>query len=101
MWGLHLIKSWSTVQSVIALSSGEAVYCRIAKGASWGLGLQSALQDFEVERGIAIQSDATAANAIASRRGLGNARRIEVCQLWLQERVRWRRWGLMRMWRVH
>ena len=33
-------------------------------------------------------SDATAAIAIASRRGLGKVRHVEVCQLWLQEKVK-------------
>ena len=88
MWGSHLIKSWSSTQSVIALSSGEAEYYGIVKGASVGMGLQAVLKDFEVETAITIKSDATAAIAIASRRGLGKVRHIEVCQLWLQERVR-------------
>ena len=52
------------------------------------MGLQAVLKDFEVETAITIKSDATAAIAIASRRGLGKVRHIEVCQLWLQERVR-------------
>ena len=88
MWGSHLIKSWSSTQSVIALSSGEAEYYGIVKGASVGLGLQAVLRDFEVDCSITIKSDATAAIAIASRRGLGKVRHIEVCQLWLQEKVR-------------
>ena len=88
MWGSHLIKSWSSTQSVIALSSGEAEYYGIVKGASVGLGLQSVLKGFEIESEITVKSDATAAIAIASRRGLGKVRHIEVCQLWLQERVR-------------
>ena len=88
MWGSHHIKSWSSTQSVIALSSGEAEYYGIVKGASVGMGLQAVLRDFEVETSITIKSDATAAIAIASRRGLGKVRHIEVCQLWLQEKVR-------------
>ena len=52
------------------------------------MGLQSVLKDFDVDSSITIKSDATAAIAIASRRGLGKVRHIEVCQLWLQERVR-------------
>ena len=86
--GSHLIKSWSSTQSIIALSSGEAEYYGVVKGASVGLGLQSVLKDFDVSSSITIKSDATAAIAIASRRGLGKVRHIEVCQLWLQERVR-------------
>ena len=53
-----------------------------------GLGLQSVLIDFDVCCEITIKSDASAAIAIASRIGLGKVRHIEVCQLWLQEKVR-------------
>ena len=48
MWGHHLIKSWSSTQSVIALSTGEAEYYGIVKGASVALGLQSGLKDFKI-----------------------------------------------------
>ena len=41
MWGQHLIKSWSSTQSVIALSSGEAEYYGMVKGSSIGLGIQA------------------------------------------------------------
>ncbi len=88
MWGKHLIKSWSTTQSVIALSSGEAKYYGLAKGGSVGLGLQAVLRDFNLEVEIPVKSDATAAIAIASRRDLGKVRHIEVCQLWLQQKVK-------------
>ena len=37
---------------------------------------------------VTIKSDTSAAVAIASRRGAGMARHIEVCQLCLQEKVR-------------
>ena len=35
-----------------------------------------------------MKSDASAAVAIANRRGFGKVRHIEVCQLWLQDKVR-------------
>ena len=88
MWGSHLIKSWSSTQSVIALSSGEAEYYGMVKGASVGLGLRAVLSDFNISVRLTLKSDASAAIAIASRRGLGKVRHIEVCQLWLQEKVR-------------
>ena len=37
MIGSHLLKSWSTTQSVIALSSGEVEYYSMVKGGSVGL----------------------------------------------------------------
>ena len=82
MWGFHLIKSWSSTQSVVALSSGEAEYYGMVKGASVALG-QSVLKDFNIECSITLKSDASAAIAISNRRGLGKVRHIEVCQRWL------------------
>ena len=46
MWGYHKIKSWSSTQSIVALSSGEAEYYGMVKGASVALGLQSVWNDF-------------------------------------------------------
>ena len=50
--------------------------------------MQSVLGDFDISVSLTLKSDASAAIAIASRRGLGKVRHIEVCQLWLQEKVR-------------
>ena len=55
--------------------------------ASLALGLQAVLMDFDVSCSIVLKGDAGAAIAIASRCGLGKVRHIEVCQLWLQDRV--------------
>ena len=88
LWGSHLIKSRRSTQSVVALSSAEAEYYGMAKGASVALGLQSVLKDLNVECSIVLKSDASAAIAVASRRGLGRVRYIEVCQLWLQDTLR-------------
>ena len=88
MWGKHLIKSWRSTQTVVALSSGEAEYYGMVKGTSVALGLQAVLSDFDVHCDIVLKSDASAAIAIASRRGLGKVRHIEVCQLWIQYKLR-------------
>ena len=85
--GSHTIKSWSTTQAVIALSSGEAEFYGIVKGASIGMGLRSVLNDLGVGCRLGIHTDASAAKAIASRKGLGKVRHIEVNQLWIQDRV--------------
>jgi hypothetical protein len=85
--GDHVIKSWSNTQSVIALSSGEAEYYGMVKGASMALGVRSMLGDLGVNLQIRLRTDASAAKGIATRRGLGKVRHIEVNQLWLQEKV--------------
>ena len=60
----------------------------MVKGGSVALGLQSVMKDFGIETEIDLKSDASAAVSIASRTGLGKVRHIEVCQLWLQNKVR-------------
>ena len=87
MYGSHCLKSWSSTQSVIAGSSGEAEYYGIGKGGSNSLGMRSLMSDLGVTVSIHIKSDASAAIGIASRRGLGKIRHLEVSQLWLQQRV--------------
>ena len=87
MLGSHCIKVWSVNQQVIATSSGEAEYYGMVKGASNGLGLQGMLQDSGVKLNILLKTDSSAAKGIASRRGLGKVRHIELSELWLQDQV--------------
>ena len=87
MLGSHCVKTWSSNQQVIALSSGEAEYYGLVKGATIAMGVQGMLSDFGVNCGIELRTDASAAKGIASRRGLGKVRRIELAQLWLQDHV--------------
>ena len=86
MFGDHCLKSWSLTQKVIALSSGEAEYYGLVKSGSQGLRIRirALLGDLGVGRTVILNADASAAIGIASRRGLGKVRRIEVSQLWLQ-----------------
>ena len=88
MLGQHMIKSWSTTQSVIALSSAEAEYYSMVKGGSVGLGAQTMLREMGVELlNVVIKGDASAAVGIAMRRGLGRLGHIDLSQLWIQEEV--------------
>ena len=89
MHGEHMIKSWSTNQAVVALSSGEAEYYGLVKAASVALGIKSICEDLGVkfDGKISIRGDASAAVGIANRVGIGKVRRIEVNQLWLQEKI--------------
>ena len=81
------MKSWCSTQSIASLSSGEAEYYGIVKGASIGLGLRIMMRDFGVDMTIRINTDASAAKGIARRRGLSKVRHIEVNQLWIQDRI--------------
>ena len=87
MLGHHMIKSWSTTQSVIALSSGEAEYYSMVKGGSVGLGVQAMLTEIGVSLNLVLKCDASAAVGIVMRRGLGRVRHIDLSQLWFQEKV--------------
>ena len=86
--GEHIIKSWSTTQSVISLSSGEAEYYGMVRGASMGIGLRAVLEDLGVKKvNLEVKTDAAAAVGIANRQGLGKVRHLETSQLWLQGKV--------------
>ena len=88
--GTHVICSWSRTQAVTALSSGEAEYYALVKAASESIGIKRMMQDFGHRREdtVEIKTDASAAIGIANRIGIGKVRHIEVCQLWLQDKVR-------------
>ena len=89
--GSHILKTWSTTQGVIALSSGEAEYYALVKTASQCLGMKAMMKDLGVnlqgDHRIKVITDATAAKGIAMRKGLGPVRHIETNTLWVQEKV--------------
>ena len=85
--GSHTIKTWSSTQSTIALSSGEAEYYGLVKAASQSIGIRNIMRDLGFDLHIQINTDASVAKSIAMRRGAGKVRHIEVNQLWVQERV--------------
>ena len=88
MWGSHVIRTWSTTQSVIAMSSGEAASCSMVKVSSMGMGIKSIAMDLGVVMSVInVKTDASAAKGIAYRKGLGKVRHIEVSQLCLQDRA--------------
>ena len=87
MLGEHCIRTWSSNQSVIALSSGEAEFYGIVKGATNALGVGGVLKDLNINLAVAVSTDSSAAKGIANRRGLGKLRHIELNELWIQESI--------------
>jgi len=87
MHGTHCIKTWSSTQGIIALSSAEAEYYGIVKAASQGIGIRSLCADFDRKVSLEILTDASAARSIANRMGLGKVRHIDTHFLWVQQRV--------------
>ena len=86
--GSHCLKTWSSNQAVIALSSGEAEFYAMVKGASELLGMLSLAQDLRVPLKGHLHSDSSAAIGISSRRGLGKVKHMHTQYLWIQERIR-------------
>ena len=87
-FGWHTIKSWSTTQTVVAMSSGEAELYSLTKGAAQTLGLMSLAQDLGIAAGGKLHTDANAALGIIQREGLGKLRHVNVQYLWIQDRIR-------------
>ena len=70
------------------MSIGEAEYAAIAKGACQGLGIQSMATDWNINVGVWIRSDSSAAIGISNPLGLSQTRHISVRHLWLQDKVK-------------
>jgi hypothetical protein len=79
------LKTWSSTQGTIAMSSGEAEYYAMVKAAAEGLGIQALAEDLGFQVKLRLWVDSTAAKAIISRIGLGKVRHMEVKYLWAQE----------------
>ena len=95
--GTHPIKSWSSTQSSVALSSGEAEFNGVVRGAGVGLGYQSLLEDLGIAVGLRVWTDSSAAIGICSRQGLGKLRHLDTHTLWVQQAVRSRRIDLRKV----
>ena len=88
MLGKHLIKSWTTTQAPISLSSGEAEFYGVVKASSVALGYQAILADLGHPLEVRVWTDSTATMGICGRRGLGKLRHIDTQCLWIQQKVR-------------
>ena len=88
MLGSHLIKSWSSTQHAVALSSGEAEFYGVVKAAGMALGYKSLLEDLGVVLPVRVWTDSTATMGICGRQGLGKLRHVDTQCLWIQQRVR-------------
>ena len=86
--GSHAIKHWSSTQTSVALSSGEAEFAGVIRGAGQGLGYQALLRDLGVQAPLRVWTDSSAAIGICSRQGLGKLRHLDAHTLWIQQAVR-------------
>ena len=88
MVGKHLVKSWSSTQPTITLSSGEAELHGVVRASANGLGYLSLLADLGVHLRLRIWTDSTASQGMCTRQGLGKVRHLDVQELWIQQRIR-------------
>ena len=61
MMGGHLLKTWSSTQASVALTSGEAEFYGVVKAAGVGLGFQSMLRDIGMDIPLCVDTDSSAA----------------------------------------
>ena len=88
MLGQHLIKSWSSTQTSVSLSSGEAEFYGVVKASGISLGYQALLNDLGHALPVRVWTDSTATIGICGRQGLGKLRHVDTQCLWIQQRVR-------------
>jgi hypothetical protein len=88
LMGSHALKSWSTTQSSVALSSGEAEFNGVVRGSGIALGMQSLLKDLGHELPVRVWTDSSAAIGVCTRQGLGKLRHLDTHTLWVQQAVR-------------
>ena len=88
MLGHHCLKSWSSTQAGVALSSCEAEFNGVVKGSATGLGYQSLLADLGITVPVRVWTDSSAAVGICNRQGVGKIRHLATHLLWVQQAVR-------------
>jgi hypothetical protein len=87
MWGGHCLKSWSSTQKNITLSSGEAELVAAVKMSTELIGITQLAFDWGMEVEGRLYVDSSAAMGVVNRRGNGRLRHVRVGMLWIQEKV--------------
>ena len=89
MLGNHCIKTWSSTQGAVALSSAEAEFYAMIEAVIRAKGVLNVMKEigFKVAAHVQLFTDSSAAKSFVSRRGLGKMRHLEIRDLWLQREV--------------
>ena len=90
MLGEHCLRTWSSTQGAIALSSAEAEFYVLVDAVLRVKGTFSVLSELGVSSVgpvAEVFTDSSAAKSFVSKRGLGKMRHIELRDLWLQREV--------------
>jgi len=107
-FGDHTLSATGSLQSTVSLSSGEAEYYGILRGAASGLKLAALAADLGLEKHVEVVTkkgefpievcgDSTAAIAFASRQGLGRQKHVMTRYLWVQHAVKSKRISLRKV----
>jgi len=86
MRGGHCVKSWSTTQKSVTLSSAEAELVAAVKMSAELIGIEQLMSDWGTTIRSEVLIDSSAALGIVSRKGNGKLRHIKVGMLWIQEK---------------
>ena len=87
MIGSHAIKTWSTTQKSITLSSAEAELVAAVKMSAELIGITQLAADWGIAMLGKVHVDSSAAIGVANRRGNGKLRHVRVGSLWIQEKL--------------
>ena len=89
MLGSHCLRTWSSTQGAIALSSAEAEFYALIDAVLRAKWAQSVLSELGVPVSPVAEefTDSAAPKSFVSKRGLGKMRHLELRDLWLQREV--------------
>ena len=89
MLGKHCIKTWSSTQGAVALSSAEAEFYAMIEAVIRAKGVSHVMVElgFDVQQELQLHTDSSAAKSFVSRKGLGKMKHLEIRDLWLQREV--------------
>ena len=87
MRGGHCLKSWSSTQKNITLSSGEAELVAAVKMSTEVLAIIQMAQEWGMTLEGRVYVDSSAALGVVARKGCGKLRHIKIGTLWVQEKA--------------
>eukprot|EP00971_Amphidinium_carterae_P032112 632282-Amphidinium_carterae.4 len=87
-WDKAPMASWSRLQAVRALSSGESEYYQLTTAGAEALFMKSVLAFVGEECRIELYTDSAAAIGISQRAGTGKVRHLDLRLLWIQDGLR-------------
>ena len=82
-----VIKTWSKLQSIVALSSAGAEFMAMIKGVQEALALRTVLLEMGIDATIQVFTDSSAAKASAEKPGLMHIRHKQLKELFLKQIV--------------